>query len=117
VNETTKIMPGAITRTLLIWEMEDRRAMLVLIPNSLLTEADFALFRVAHGRCLNADACTAEQTEAITTISKALSMRLDGQGRPSRFGQYVVDEGDVPNTTTSPIEEKIITRVYRTGWF
>lgn len=115
VNETTKIMPGAITHTLLLWESENNCATLVLIPNNVLTEVDFAMFRSVNNKHLNADTCTEEQTEAIKTISAALSMRLDGQGRPSRFGQYLIHDHD--GVASTPLEEMIITRVYRTGWF
>ncbi len=114
------------TYTLLIWEQKDRRAMLVLIPNSELDNEALTLFRRVHGKCLNADKVSVGDSLAILTVSDALTKRASSVSDANintpwamRFTAYIVDDGGSAEEEKppTPIEDYIITNVYRTGWF
>lgn len=113
MNETTKLLPGTKTFTLLLWEEIPERTLLVLIPTERYAEDTLADLQVAHGHHLNEPTTTPAQAAAIGRLSD----RVHGRGpHHESFADYVADAG-ILGWLGPPIEEKIITRVYRTGIF
>lgn len=128
MSETPKLPKGTITYTLLVWEQTDLRALFALIPNSALDEDAHVLLTLVHARCLNADTCTQLEADAIITVRDALTREPKnlsaanpvGSKWAQRFTQYIVDRGDgepIEGRPLVPLVGKIITHVYRTGWY
>lgn len=110
------------TYTLLVWEEIPERGKLAIIPNDVLTEADFVVFRQADGHMMNSvgigpevEAAIYKLTNALYTVEHHLSSDHPmGSRWAMRFKDYIIESG---NGVKVCIEDKIITRVYRTGWY
>jgi NADH:ubiquinone oxidoreductase subunit len=124
LSETTKIPPGTHTYILLIWEEIPERTRLVLIPGSEWSEELRDVLRSVNAKYMNGTEMSAEESRNISILSNALCTkaeymdsevdpRWNGKFVPYVWGGYEEEE----ETDPKPIEGKIITAVYRTGWF
>jgi hypothetical protein len=106
------------TYTLLIWEEIPETTHFVLIPNTDLDAEDLSVLRQAHGCFIDGLTETETQRKALDYLNAALAMNPEclpeshpeGSKWAMRWTKYVRDAHD------SPIEEKIITHVFLSGF-
>lgn len=101
--------------TLLVWEQLPETSSLYLIPNSEIDEEMRATLALAHGKLINCDDLTDEQSEAINRLTNILSVEPEyvdknykGTKWDSTWAKYQLPDGE-PTMT-------VITHVYKTGW-
>jgi hypothetical protein len=125
MNKTSKILSGTETFTLLIWKEIPEFTKLFLIPNSVLHSTDGLLniLKIAHGKYGNSTLTNQMQADAIWSLYEILSTKslyFDENTSTKYAGllsDFMIDNGEITQDPPSPLEGKIITSIYKSGYF